>query len=95
MLQRVRPAGWMLLVILLLVLGFSSMVAAQSQVSESFRELLERSEKEKKGLTFYVKGQAIAGVVVKVIGTAAVEIRNREYSRIIIRLESIDALAIN
>ena len=74
---------------------FVSTVAAQSKVTESFRELLDRSEKEKKGLTFYVRGQTISGVVVKVIGAEGVEIRNREFSRIIIRLESIDGVAIN
>jgi len=50
---------------------------------------------EKKGLTFYVKGQTISGVVVRVIGADAVEVRNQTFSRIIIRLDSIDALAIN
>ena len=61
---------------------------------QSYRELLERSEKEKKGLVFYVKGQTISGIVVK-ISTDAVEIRNQTYSRIIIRLDSIDAVAMN
>ena len=95
MLQHARTTGRTLLIVLLLSASFISTVAAQSKVSESFRELLDRSEKEKKGLTFYVKGQTISGVVVKVIGAEAVEIRNREFSRIIIRLESIDGVAIN
>ena len=34
-------------------------------------------------------------VVVRVIGADAVEVRNQTFSRIIIRLDSIDALAIN
>jgi hypothetical protein len=61
---------------------------AQSQTMQSYQELFERSQKEKKGLTFYVDGQTISGVVVKLIGTEAVEIRNQTYSRIIIRLEA-------
>lgn len=95
MLPHARTFGRTLLMILLLSLSFQPSAGAQSQVLQNFRELLERSEKEKKGLTFYVRGQAISGVVVKVIGNDAVEIRNREFSRIIIRLESIDGLAIN
>ena len=69
-------------------------VSAQAQAVQSYRELLERSEKEKKGLVFYVKGQTISGVVIKV-STDAVEIRNQTHSRIIIRLDSIDAVAMN
>ena len=72
-----------------------SVAFAQSAFAQSYKELLERSEKEKKGLTFYVKGQTIAGVVVKMIASDAVEVRNQTFSRIIIRLDSIDALAMN
>jgi hypothetical protein len=71
-----------------------ALTAAQSSASQSFRELLDRSEKERKGLMFYIKGQSIPGVVVK-IGTETVEVRNQTYGRIIIRLDSIDAVAIN
>jgi len=68
---------------------------AQNQASLSYQELLDRSEKEKKGLMFYVKGQTIAGVFVKRVGSDAIEIRNQTYSRLIIRIDSIDAVAIN
>jgi len=95
MLQHARTTGRMFLIVLLLSASLISTVAAQSKAAESFRELLDRSEKEKKGITLYVRGQIISGVVVKVIGAEAVEIRNREFSRIIIRLESIDGVAIN
>ena len=67
---------------------------AQSPAAQNFRKLLDRSEKERKGLMFYVKGQTIPGVVVKINGDT-VEVRNQTYGRIIIRLESIDAVAIN
>jgi trehalose-6-phosphate synthase len=84
-----------LLVAVLFGLTWNPSVAfAQSAFAQSYKELLERSEKEKKGLTFYVKGQTISGVVVK-IGSDAVEVRNQTFSRIIIRLDSIDALAMN
>lgn len=95
MLQRARTTGQTLVIALLLSASFISSVAAQSKGTESFRELLDRSEKEKKGVTLYIRGQTISGVVVKVIGAEAVEIRNREFSRIIIRLDSIDGVAIN
>jgi hypothetical protein len=69
-------------------------VSAQSSAAQSFRELLDHSEKECKGLMFYVKGQTIPGIVVKV-GADTVEVRNQTYGRVIIRLDIIDAVALN
>jgi len=57
-----------------------------------FRSILEASQNEKKGVTLYVKGQAIPGVVLKVDGDT-VEMRSREYSRIVVRMDAIDAAA--
>jgi hypothetical protein len=74
-------------------IGNIAAVSAQSP-GQSFRELLDRSEKERKGLIFYVKGQTIPGVVIK-INADTVEVRNQTYGRVVIRLDSIDAVAIN
>jgi hypothetical protein len=63
--------------------------------TQAFQELFDYSQKEKKGLTFYVQGQAIPGVVTKIIGEDAVEVRNQTSNRIIIRLDRIDAVAAN
>jgi hypothetical protein len=63
-------------------------------VSESIRELLELSLKNGKGLMFYLGSQSLGGAVTK-IGEHTVEVRNREYSRIVIRLDRIDAVAMN
>jgi hypothetical protein len=57
-----------------------------------FRSILEASQNEKKGLMLYVKGQAIPGMVVK-IEAEHVEMRSREYGRIVVKLDSIDAAA--
>jgi len=56
--------------------------------------LLELSSKERKGLTFFLNGQTIAGVVTKVIGTEAVEARSQSYSKILIRLDKVLAVAL-
>lgn len=61
---------------------------------EMFRELLELSQNEKRGLMIFIKGQTIGGLVTKVIGTEAIEIRSQMYSRAIVRIDSIDALAV-
>ena len=72
-------------------------VAAQDakSLSQAYQELFERSAKEKKGLNIYVRGQTIGAVFVKMIGSDAIEVRNQSYGRIVIRLDSIDAVAIN
>jgi hypothetical protein len=75
--------------------GYETAQAAQAGLIQSYQELIELSQKEKKGLTFFVRGQTVAGVVVRTIGNEAVEVRSQTYSRVIIRLESVDAVAIN
>lgn len=67
---------------------------AGSPAMNPYQELFDLSMKEKKGLMFHVGGQSIGGVVVKV-GEHAVEVKNREYGRILIRLDRIDAVAMN
>ena len=96
----VRPSVYRAMVtaaVLIIIAGsyFIPASFAQNLASLSYQELLDRSEKEKKGLMFYVKGQTIAGVFVKRVGSDAIEIRNQAYSRLIIRIDSIDAVAMN
>jgi hypothetical protein len=62
-------------------------------ILKTMREILEASQKEKKGLVLYVKGQTITGAVVKIEGDT-VELRSREYSRIVVRMDAIDGAAI-
>ena len=57
-----------------------------------FRSILEASQSEKKGLMLWVRGQSLPGIVVK-IEAEHVELRSREYGRIVVRLDSIDAAA--
>lgn len=56
------------------------------------RSLLEASKTEKKGVTLWVKGQAVAGQVTNV-DTDYVELRSREFSRIVVKIQSIDGAA--
>ena len=59
-----------------------------------FNELIELSLKEKRGLTIFIGGQTVAGIVVRVIGTHGIEVRSQTYSRIIIRLDAVEAMAL-
>ena len=58
----------------------------------TMRDLFEASQKDKKGLMLWVKGQTIPGIVVRV-GMDIIELRSREYSRIIVKIDAIDAVA--
>ena len=58
-----------------------------------YKELLERSLKEKRGLTFFVNGHTVSGIVTELLGEEAVAAYNQTYSRIVIRLDRIDAVA--
>ena len=61
---------------------------------ELFKELIELSHKEKRGLTIFIKGQTISGFVTQIIGLEAIEVRNQTYRRVIIRLDAVEAMAI-
>ena len=58
-----------------------------------FSELIEWSAKEKRGLMLFVNGQTVAGVVVKIGEDGTIELKSQTYSRIIVRLDSVDAIA--
>ena len=74
--------------------GLAATSAALGKEPDGMRELLEASLKDKKGVMLYVKGHAIPGAVIK-ISADSVELRSREYSRIVVRLDSIDAVALS
>jgi len=59
---------------------------------EDFRGLLLASQKEQKSVQVYVNGQTIA-MLVTAVGLEYAEGKNREYSRILVRLDKIDAVA--
>lgn len=62
---------------------------------ELFKELFEKSQNENRGLTVYINGQTLAGVVTKIIGTEAVEMRSQMFSRTVVPVAAIDAASVN
>ena len=80
------------LLAVILTFAIVPFVQAQTPASQTIRELLDRSEKERKGLRFYVKDQTSGGAVVKIIADSVV--RSLTDNRVVIRLDSIDAMAI-
>ena len=66
---------------------------SQETQMNPFGELFEISRAEKKGLTFYIGGQTVPGIVTKV-NPDTVEVRNQSHSRVVIRLDRVDAVAL-
>jgi hypothetical protein len=62
--------------------------------NNTMKEMLESSLNDKKSVTLYMKGQSLGGLVTKMAGDF-VELRNREFSRILVRIDVIDAAAMN
>jgi hypothetical protein len=87
----------LLVITLIITLGVARIhpTSAQAGSASPFQELIDQSLKEKKGLTFFIKGQTIGGAVTKQLGPEIVEVRNQTYSHVIIRLDHVDAVAIN
>ncbi len=56
--------------------------------------LLRHSQNNRRGLMFYVRGERIGGGVKEILRDAVV-VGNQEFGRILIRFESIDAVAAN
>ena len=77
---------------------FAASLAADSTLvgkdNDAMRELLEASQNEKKGIMLYLKAQSISGIVVKTT-SETVELKSREYTRIVVRVDAIDAAAMN
>ena len=73
----------------------SAILVPMGSCPAAFVELFKLSQEQKKGLTFYVGGMAIGGVVVKAAGDGTIEVRNQEFGRLIIKLEAVIAVAMN
>ena len=60
-----------------------------------YDEIFALSQKEKKGVTIHIKGQTIPGIVIRIIDGKAVELRSQMFSKIVVRIDSIDAVAMS
>jgi len=62
---------------------------------EPFRDIIERSQKEKRGLTVYFNGQILTGIVKQIIEDKAIELVSQHYHLAIVRLDKIEAMSVN
>ena len=67
---------------------------ARAASGDPFEQVLNASLNDKKGVLVYVDGQTIPGRVTKV-DSESVELSSREYARIVVRRDRINAVAGN
>lgn len=77
---------------LALALTFLAPIAMAQTFDQATESMLQKSQEKKTGLTFHVDGQAIGAYVVEAHEEYLV-VANREFSRIVIRRSSIDAVS--
>lgn len=80
---------------LALLLPTSSVMAdtTNTDARSAFLTLFQDSIEHKRGLALHVGGQTIQGAVVRLIGTDAVELRNQQYDRIVVRIDRVDGVS--
>ncbi len=77
-------------------LALTSSVMAETTSNDArstFQALFQDSIEHKRGLALHVNGKTIQGAVVRLIGTDAVELRNQQYDRIVVRIDRIDGVS--
>jgi sRNA-binding regulator protein Hfq len=91
----------MVMALMLSVTGVAETPQASSEQAKQttlrrpmFQDILEASRDNKKGVTITVRGQNIVGIVEKVEADC-VHLKSREYSKIVVRMDSIDAVSIS
>lgn len=67
--------------------------AMAADVNKGIEQALAAAQESKKGIYVYVGGQQIGGAVVKIEAGQWVELRSQQYSRIVLRLDRIDGVA--
>ncbi len=94
-----HASRWSLLTFTALAVTFSltspvmADTASSTDARSAFQTLFQDSIDNKRGLAVHVGGQTIQGAVVRLIGTDAVELRNQQYDRIVVRIDRIDGVS--
>jgi hypothetical protein len=80
-------------ILLSIVLATATFTVSAAEPSKALEDAFNAAMASKRGVTLYVNGQTIAGAVTKIEPGRSVELRSQEFSRIVVRWESIDGIA--
>ncbi len=78
----------------LAVLALVASTAGAVDAARGIEQTLTAAQQDKRGITLYVAGQAIGGAVTRIEPGQWVELKNQTASKIIVRLDRIDAIAV-
>ena len=80
-------------ILLAMILAGATMTASAAEPSKALEDAFNAALASKRGVTLYVNGQTIGGAITKIEPGKYVELRNQEFGKIVVRWESIDAIA--
>ncbi|CAN5530215.1 hypothetical protein BH09PSE5_BH09PSE5_32920 [soil metagenome] len=75
------------------VITMSGGSAMAADAAKGIEQALNAALADKRGITLYVGGQTVGGAVTRVEAGEWVELRNQQASKIIVRIDRIDGLA--
>lgn len=81
-------------ILLAMFLAGATVTASAAEPSKALEEAFNAALASKRGVTLYVNGQTIGGAITKVEPGKLVELRSQEFSKIVVRWESIDGIAL-
>ena len=79
-------------VVIALAVGTAA-IASAATAPQGIEQALNDALQDKRGITVYVSGQAIAGAVTRVEPGQWVEMKNQTSGKIIVRVDRIDGIA--
>ena len=81
-------------ILLTMLLAAAPMLGSAAEPSKALEDAFNAAMASKRGVTLYVNGQTIGGAITKIEPGKYVELRSQEFGRIVVRWDSIDAIAI-
>ena len=79
--------------VVVMVLAGAALTAWAAEPAKGLEDALNAALASKKGVTLYVNGEDIGGAITKIEPGQYVELRSQQYSRIVVRWDRIDGIA--
>ena len=80
-------------ILLAMVLAGATLTASAAEPSKALEDAFNAALASKRGVTLYVNGQTIGGAITRIEPGKFIELRSQEFSKIVVRWESIDGIA--
>ena len=78
---------------LAMILAGATMTALAAEPAKGLEDAFNAAMASKRGVTLYVSGQTIGGAITRIEPGQYVELRSQEFSKIVVRWDRIDGIA--